>query len=513
MKIAIIGSGPAGLTSAKQAMERGHEVVVYEKLSKLGGIWNPDSGGAYENVRMQSSVMSFHFSDFEPYSISEFPDVEEVYEYLHEYAKEFSVLEKIEFDTEVCNLAKEGHQWNVTVRHGGKPGCSIDAVSRTEKFDSIMIATGELWEPIMPELGHVKNSEVRYLSAKEYQNANEFEGKRVLVVGGGVSGADISSELTGKAARIDWSIRKKHLFFPRHTGEHLNDELFSYIARAEVQNMSRKAYLSLLDDVMPEYMDRYRNSGLLPEEFENNAIYVNEKIIDKVLAGEVGIKPAFHNVNENGDIEFKGGEVEKYDIVIFSLGYGFPNYSFIQDFERSDLYRHFIYRKDPSLAVINTPVDTYAFGTACPYFESIANWVLCVFEEHVRLPSDEVMDKWCEENMHELKTQRYYDCWLETITLSLETGVLKPPSEAFNEYWNVVASKVSPSYLHRIPARPVPGKFDHAVDTESLKARVLASLPIEDRSKILERKEISFELFERAKKVTADQVIPYDLSY
>lgn len=37
-RVAIVGSGPAGLNAAISAAERGHEVVLYEKSSRLGGL-------------------------------------------------------------------------------------------------------------------------------------------------------------------------------------------------------------------------------------------------------------------------------------------------------------------------------------------------------------------------------------------------------------------------------------------------------------------------------------------
>lgn len=37
--LAIIGGGASGLTSAKNALEQGHNVVVYEQTGQLGGIW------------------------------------------------------------------------------------------------------------------------------------------------------------------------------------------------------------------------------------------------------------------------------------------------------------------------------------------------------------------------------------------------------------------------------------------------------------------------------------------
>ena len=42
MNIAIIGAGPAGIISARNAIKAGHSVVLFEKNTRIGGIWNID---------------------------------------------------------------------------------------------------------------------------------------------------------------------------------------------------------------------------------------------------------------------------------------------------------------------------------------------------------------------------------------------------------------------------------------------------------------------------------------
>lgn len=39
LNIAVIGAGAAGLASAKNAIEKGHNVTIYEQSGALGGIW------------------------------------------------------------------------------------------------------------------------------------------------------------------------------------------------------------------------------------------------------------------------------------------------------------------------------------------------------------------------------------------------------------------------------------------------------------------------------------------
>ena len=38
LKVAVIGSGPAGLACADQLNQNGHEVTVYEREGRIGGL-------------------------------------------------------------------------------------------------------------------------------------------------------------------------------------------------------------------------------------------------------------------------------------------------------------------------------------------------------------------------------------------------------------------------------------------------------------------------------------------
>lgn len=39
LDIAVIGAGPSGLASAKNALDYGHKVDIYEKAEAIGGVW------------------------------------------------------------------------------------------------------------------------------------------------------------------------------------------------------------------------------------------------------------------------------------------------------------------------------------------------------------------------------------------------------------------------------------------------------------------------------------------
>ncbi|MBQ0986850.1 NAD(P)-binding domain-containing protein [Streptomyces sp. F63] len=513
-RIAVIGAGPAGLTSAKQALAEGHEVVVYEKNADLGGIWDPASGGAYPGVRMQSSRMSFPFSDFPPRGVDDFPTLPQMHAYLRSYAEAFGVLPVCRFGHRVVRVAREADGWRVTARREGPEQEAAGARGSSEVFDAVMVASGELWEPRLPESLPDPAAPVRVRTPKSYRGAADFAGRRVLVVGGGVSGADIAAELSDTSARVDWSVRGRALFLPRDCGGVYNDALFSYAGRVALEEMPYRDYLAWLGELLPEYMAMYRETGLLPADGFHGAVQVNEKAVPRVHRGRITVRPAFERFTPGGAAVLADGSEESYDDVVLCLGYGMPDYGFIEGFRREDLYEHHFYRHDPTLAVINTPVGTEGFGTACPYFETIAAWALAVFAGRAALPDAEAMAAWCARHPGRPDDRRYLDCWLETIRIGLAAGTLPDPRTSFAAYWRLVSGTVAPSRLRPGgPAVARPATYDGLFDLDHLRHRILAALPLSDRDGLLAAGDIGRTDYEAALLVPDGRVLPPWLPY
>ncbi|WP_320773084.1 FAD-dependent oxidoreductase [Streptomyces sp. CRN 30] len=510
MRLAVIGAGPAGLTCVKQALADGHDVVCFEKHEDIGGIWNPASGGAYAGVRMQSSRMSMPFSDHPPAFTADFPTQDEVQAYLRSYAAEPGLLDAVRFGHEVVRVAKDGEGWSVTARRQG-------GAEATERVDAVLVANGELWRSRLPAGGlPAPGTGVRVLTAPEYRGPSGFAGQRVLVVGGGVSGADIAADLAPHAARVDWSVRRRQLFLPRDIGGAYNDALFSYAGRVAVEDVPYAEYLDWLTEWIPDYMRGYRATGLLPEAGFHGAVHVNEKIVPAVHDGGVHPVAAFDRFADDGQVVLADGTTGRYDTVVLCLGYEPPDYGFIElpgELAREDLYEHHFWRHDPTLAVVNTPVDTEAFGTACPYFEAIAGWVLSVLGGKTALPGPAERAEWCARHMSALHDRRYLDCWLETVRYGLLSGTLPDPAVHFRAYWTVVSSQVDPANLRPGRARPVPAVHDGRLDLDGVRHRVLAALPAGTRQRLLAAGEIDASDLAAAERVPAGRELAPWLPY
>jgi cation diffusion facilitator CzcD-associated flavoprotein CzcO len=67
-KVSVIGAGPSGITAAKNCIQNGLDVTVFEKNDKVGGNWvfNSKTGhsSVYENTHLISSKAWSEYEDF-----------------------------------------------------------------------------------------------------------------------------------------------------------------------------------------------------------------------------------------------------------------------------------------------------------------------------------------------------------------------------------------------------------------------------------------------------------------
>ncbi|XP_017771382.1 PREDICTED: senecionine N-oxygenase-like isoform X1 [Nicrophorus vespilloides] len=213
MRVGIIGAGAAGLTSAKHIIQGGHDCEVLELQEDLGGTWiYSDDVGAdkygfpiysamYQNLRTNSPKEIMAFPDLA------FPDKEnsyltqaEVLNYLHQYADKFNLRPHIKFNRFVVEIKPlEGNRWIVR---------SINKINKEEiedEYDAIMICNGIYNEPDYPTLEGIEKFTGLATHSHQFRSPKRYKGQRVIVMGAGPSGFDITLNVSEVATKVIFS--------------------------------------------------------------------------------------------------------------------------------------------------------------------------------------------------------------------------------------------------------------------------------------------------------------------
>jgi Flavin-binding monooxygenase-like len=220
MRVAIIGAGVAGLSTAKVLQQAGHEVVVYDKSPEVGGVWARTR--RYPGLTTQSPKAQYSLSDFPmPRDYPEWPDGPQIQAYLAAYASHFGLAPALRLSTEVTSAAPapEGG-WTITTEGGaGADG------AESEHADKLVVANGIFCEPAVPRYPGADEFTAaggQVIAGTELHDADQARGKHVLVVGYGKSACDVTVAISEAAASTD--VIARHLLWkvPRKIGGVVN---------------------------------------------------------------------------------------------------------------------------------------------------------------------------------------------------------------------------------------------------------------------------------------------------
>ncbi|PWN91861.1 FAD/NAD(P)-binding domain-containing protein [Acaromyces ingoldii] len=279
MKVCIVGAGISGLTSAKILRELGHDVVVFEKGSDIGGVWGASK--RYPGLATQNTKDTYCLSDMPmPKSYPEWPAGVQVQAYLEAYAGKHNLHEAIHLDCEVIEMKRPA---------GSKRGWLIKTGDGNEtKADHVVICNGIFSDGAIPDYDGTADFKAKggkVLHTSQIGDLDQVKGKAVIVVGYGKSACDLAhavsepggaSQTTVVARRLIWKLPRrirglgyKWLLLTRFGEalfEYINPSSFieRFLHHNRVGRGMRNAIVGALGYVVKGQL-RLETLGLLPE--------------------------------------------------------------------------------------------------------------------------------------------------------------------------------------------------------------------------------------------------------
>ena len=216
-RVAIICGSGSGLIAAREMITAGvgsADIVIFGKSGDVGGVFS----SSYQDLQITSGNLSSFGCFPAPANLAANPKYwtcEEYHAYLAAFATCFGLFSLIRFHTEVISMKKTTGDLvavsTVSSSHG------------MQTFNSylcqhVVLCSGTVCQGFGPRLQQIwvgtllsdyqSQFEGEVVHSVSYRGARQFTGKRVLVVGAGETGSDVSLQVAKVACAKCMSVRR-----------------------------------------------------------------------------------------------------------------------------------------------------------------------------------------------------------------------------------------------------------------------------------------------------------------
>ncbi|KAJ5714592.1 uncharacterized protein N7483_011773 [Penicillium malachiteum] len=390
-RVAVIGAGISGVVSAAHLLAAGKEVTVFERSQAAGGVWLYDKrvpieahypsikpsnnlryvqderegkerqvllhappGPCYESLTNNVSTPLLRTKlNHWPEGTPNYVNHSVLKDYIQDTSQKAGVDDATIYGALVTDIHKEGQEWHVSWKLLNNEHQTNELVEATQSklFDAVIIASGHYHTPLVPDIPGLAEAKEKWPSkithSKSFRNAEGFEEKNVLLIGGGVSSMDIAREISPVCRIIHQSTRNGSFDIP---------------AAALPENASR----------IGEVAEFKINTSTAGNHLPLTAILKSGEIIhniDRIVlcTGYQMALPFFPQYNDNS-----ASVTEADDSVLITDGTQVHN-----------LHQDIFYIPDPTLAFVGIPFYTATFTL----FEFQAIAVAEFFSGNIKLPS------------------------------------------------------------------------------------------------------------------------------
>jgi len=366
-RIAVIGAGITGVTSAAHCIGHGFDVVIFEAggENQVGGICSKVNNTS--GLQIHSMMYRFH-----PSVVWEqgYPDKQQIISQVVQLWKRYGLDGRTKFNTKVTKVFQDDRgRWIVNDPINGR-------------FDGVISAIGTCGDPKVPDMPGMDKfkGEIHHSSDLTGKKA---KGKTIIIIGGGASAVEALEFVTQEdAEKVYILARSEKWIIPRNAVWNMLLALNIFGQETKLswipETLLRKLFYRDLQDLAPAHKGIFTDTPM-----------VNSDVMAQIRSGKAEwLRCDIESFDEKGVLvkrHVKGSEssTPRYreliegDMVVMATGYKRPELKFLPDscFEEPyappNWYLQTFPPSHPSLSCINCTYES-AIGT-------VGNWHIGIY--------------------------------------------------------------------------------------------------------------------------------------
>ncbi|PKA47696.1 putative indole-3-pyruvate monooxygenase YUCCA3 [Apostasia shenzhenica] len=323
----IVGAGPSGLAVAASLRDRGVPFVILERSDCIASLWQHRT---YDRLKLHLPKQFCHLPRL-PFAAGDpkYPTRKQFIVYLESYAKHFGISPRFNHSVRSAWFDETCGLWRVRA-------VAVSGSTEVEYIGRWLVAaTGENAMKVVPEIEGLAEFRGSVTHVCDYKSGEVFAGKRVLVVGCGNSGMEVSLDLCDHSAHPSMVVRNSVHVLPREIYGRSTFELgvllMKWLPLWLVDFIILLLSWLVLGKTEKYGLRRPRTGPMQLKTRHGRTPVLDSGALDKIKAGEIAVVPAVKRFFAAGNVELVNGEILEIDAVILATGYRSNVASWLQE--------------------------------------------------------------------------------------------------------------------------------------------------------------------------------------
>jgi thioredoxin reductase len=334
--VLVVGGGQAGLSIAARLTQLGVDTLIVDREARIGDNWRK----RYHALVLHNQVHVNHlpYMPFPPNWPTYIPK-DKLAAWFEAYVESMELNYWTATEFEAGTYDDQAKRWSVVLR-------GADGTKREMHPRHVVMATGASGIPSLPDIPSLRSFGGKILHSSQYEDGEEWSGKRVLVIGSGNSGHDIAQDLHSAGAKATLVQRSSTMIVNVEPSAQLQYALYDegppledcdLIVTSMPLSLVRKSHIVLTETARS--MDKELLDGLERRGFKldfgedgtgwqfkyltrGGGYYFNVGCSDLIVNGEIGLVQ-FSDIARfvAAGALMRSGETLAADLIVLATGY------------------------------------------------------------------------------------------------------------------------------------------------------------------------------------------------